>query len=504
MKRRRTGLIAVVISAMVLCMTGCGLPSVSNTEGKEESGTTAKAESKATVEETTSKAAEGDVILRVWDYCDSTVTQREAFHKEFEEKHPGVKVEYTCMTQDMLSQSIVTSLSSDEGPDVFYLPATMTLTLAVDEGLIVPMSDYIEKEWFDTLIDEVFIPGTTMLDDKYYGLPEQMALASSLVFYNKKLLEQAGVTEIPETWDEFLAACKNVTEKTDAYGLIEGGQQSWRMETLIRAFSQVAGARIAPYGNVLTADGKADFDSPAVKETFAFFTKLVADGSLHPDTVTISAPVARERFAQNEAAFLVSGMFCIAAWEENNPDLEFGVMAIPVPDKERGIYQAAGDYSMNVYGISSRSKNPEMSAEYLKCMYSEDYSYQKACVGSGAWLSIVKGINEKYLTNELSKQNYDILKETTVTYPSVRTRDASVEGFYTQVVDVQPGLGDLLQGVFSKSLTDYDTALKTLADASTAEWKRACEAAGVDYGLLDFTGWDMSRNFTEEDYAQYK
>lgn len=487
-----TGLLAGSIS-------GCALPSTKQEE-PASAAQTEKASEKAAEKPSKMEGTGEEITLRVWDYCDSTVTQRDAFHKEFEEKHPGVKVEYTCMTQDMLSQSIVTSLSSGEGPDVFYLPSTMTLGKAVEEQMVVPISDYIEADWFDSLIDEVFIDGITMIGDDYYGFPEQKAIATSLMFYNKNVLDQAGVTELPKTWDEFLEVCRQVTEKTDAYGLIEGGQQAWRMETLVRTFAQIAGAQVAGFGRVLTVNGKADFDSQGMKDTFAFFQQLVDDGSLHPDTVTISAPVARERFAQNEAAFLVSGMFCIAAWQENNPDLQFGIMPVPTPGPERKYYQAGGDYSMNTYVVASTSKHPEMGAEYLKCMYSEDYSYQKSCVGDGAWLSIVDGINDKYLTNELSKQYYDILNETTVMYPSAERRDTKVNDFYSQVVDVKPGAGDLLQGVFSKSLPDYETALKTLADNSTAEWKRACEAAGVDYQLLDFTGWDMSRDFTPEDY----
>lgn len=501
MKRGIRKAVSILAVTSMVCgsLAGCALPSTKQEETTrtEQAGSAGGNASKA--EQTTAGSGE-EITLRVWDYCDSTVTQRDAFHKEFEEKHPGVKVEYTCMTQDMLSQSIVTSLSSGEGPDVFYLPSTMTLGKAVEENMVVPVSDYIEADWFDTLIDEVFIDGITMIGDDYYGFPEQKAIASSLMFYNKNVLDQAGVTEIPKTWEEFLAVCKQVTEKTDAYGLIEGGQQAWRMETLIRTFAQVAGARVAGFGRVLTADGKADFDSQGMKDAFAFFKQLTEDGSLHPDTVTISAPVARERFAQNEAAFLVSGMFCIAAWQENNPDLKFGIMPIPTPGAKRNACQAGGDYSMNTYVIAATSKYPEMSGEYLKCMYSEDYSYQKTCVGDGAWLSIVEGINETYLTNEMSKQYYDILNETTVMYPAAERRDTKVNDFYSQVVDVKPGAGDLLQGIFSKSLPDYETALKTLAENSTAEWKRACEAAGVDYQLLDFTGWDMSKDYGSENY----
>ena len=50
---------------------------------------------------------------------------------------------------------------------------------------------------------------------------------------------------------------------------------------------------------------------------------------------------------------------------------------------------------------------------------------------------------------------------------------------------MQPSLGAIVQGIISQSIVDYDSALKTLADDTTTEWKRACEAVGLDYSLLE-------------------
>ena len=47
---------------------------------------------------------------------------------------------------------------------------------------------------------------------------------------------------------------------------------------------------------------------------------------------SIKAPEARALFAQNQAAFIIQGAWCISTWRKDNPDLDFGVMALPAPD----------------------------------------------------------------------------------------------------------------------------------------------------------------------------
>lgn len=69
---------------------------------------------------------------------------------------------------------------------------------------------------------------------------------------------------------------------------------------------------------------------------------------------------------------------------------------------------------------------------------------------------------------------------------------------------MQPSLGAIVQGIISKSITDYDSSLKTLAEESTAEWKRACEAVGMDFSDLEFPNWDAKKDYEDKDYEALK
>ena len=71
----------------------------------------------------------------------------------------------------------------------------------------------------------------------------------------------------------------------------------WRFNELRRDLDGIS-------QKVLTDNGVAPYDSKEMNDALGFIKGLVDDGSIHPDTINISAPEARELFAQGQAAFL--------------------------------------------------------------------------------------------------------------------------------------------------------------------------------------------------------
>ena len=58
--------------------------------------------------------------------------------------------------------------------------------------------------------------------------------------------------------------------------------------------------------------------------------------------------------------------------------------------------------------------------------------------------------------------------------------------FYAEVKRRAASLGAIVQALFPRVLPIISSALKTLADDTTTEWKRASEAVGMDYSSLEF------------------
>lgn len=500
MKRRKLGALSLAVTLAMTSATGCAMPST----GEPET-TAAKTEAAAPESSAAEAAADENITLRIVDWSDSSLARREEFNKKYMEDHPNITIEYTMLTIDQFKNTIVTMIKSGDGPDLFPIPTGMTLSTALKEEWYQPLNGYITDEFLATLDPSCLEEGVTSKGDEIYTLPEFSPIVNCLFYYNKDVLEQAGVAEVPKTYSEFAEACKKITENGggQVYGLIEGGKQLNRLDVLARSLGAVGGGKIAGNAKVLTVDGKAPYDSEAMCEAMGLIERLVQEGSIHPDTVNISAPEAREMFAQGQAGFLCQGMWCIPPWGQNYPELNYGVMAVPVPDSgaKGGVQQTENAPWMGLY---KQSKHPKEAAEYLMALYSEDYGYQSGCVSDGNFISIVPSVNEKYMTNEVMKQYYEVAKETAKVVPSATTRDEKAYDFYAEVKDVQPSLGAILQGVLAQSITDYKGELQKLSEASTTEWQRAAEAVGLDYGVFDFSNWDPMKDYTEADYEALK
>lgn len=514
MKKQRLSTILLTAVLTVSALAGCGaMPSTGGQKNGNET-TTGNTDSKDAgsqnpdSENSNSKNSDSDkdtdkITLRVVDWSDGSAGQREAFHKKFMEEHPNINIEYTMLTVDQFKNTIVTMIKSGEGPDLFPIPVGLTLNTAVAEGWYQPMNDYVTEDFAEQFDPLSFEEGVTHIGDDWYTVTEVMPTIQCLFFYNKDVLDEAGVSNIPSTYSEFREACRKVTEygKGSTYGLVDGGKQTNRMDVLVRSLAAAAGGKIAATTKVLTDNGAAPYDTKEMKQAMDLIQGLTDDGSIHPDTVNISAPEARELFAHGQAAFLCQGMWCISQWDADYPDLNYGVMPVPVPDGVSDTYVQAGELSPWM-GIYKQSAHPREAAEYLMALYSEEYGYQPGCVADGTFVSVIPSINEEYMSNEIMKDYYTIAEETSRIVPTIVKRNEKANDLYAEIKDVQPSLGAIVQGIISKSITEYDTSLKTLAEESTAEWKRACEAVGMDFGELEFPNWDVKKDYTDEDYGK--
>lgn len=506
MRKKQLGALLLAGIMAVLPLSGCGaMPSTGNrTEESADAGNTDISGDKEGAEGKQEDSNE-KITLRIVDWSDGSAQQREKFHEKYMEEHPNITIEYTMLTVDQFKNTIVTMIKSGDGPDIFPIPGGMTLKTAVEEGWYQPINSFVTEDFAGQFDPRSFEEGVTHIGDEWYTITEQMPVIQCLFFYNKDVLEQAGVTEIPATYSEFREACKKITENGNGsvYGLIDGGKQVNRMDVLARSLAAAAGGKVAAITKVLTVDGRAPYDTEEMKQAMGFLKGLVDDGSIHPDTVNISAPEAREMFAQGQAGFLCQGMWCISPWGEGYPDLNYGVMAVPVPDGVTDTYVQGGELSPWI-GVYKQSAHPKEAAEYLMALFSEEYGYQSSCVADGAYISVIPAINEKYMSNEIMKEYYRIATETSKIVPTIISRDEKANDFYVEVKDIQPSLGAIVQGIFSQSITDFDGQLKTLADSSTEEWKRACEAVGMDYSSLEFPNWDTKKDYTDQDYEELK
>lgn len=481
---------------MAAGLTACGTNSTSETQKAPEAGAESTTSAEAEV-----KAEEGEsIVLRIMDSSDSTQERRKVFNEEFMKRHPEIKVEYTMMSGDQMTQTLTTAIKSGDAPDLFALPSGVKLSTAISEGWYQSMSPYLTQEFIDSFETGSLNEGVTTFDGEIYALPEAANIVNSLMFYNKDILGQAGLDpeNPPKTWSEFTDACKAITETGGGqyYGLIESGAAAVRTEIELRSFANLAGAKSNYYGVISIVDGKNPFASEGMKKALNLYADLTKEGSIHPDSINLDAPSARAMFAQGKAGFLIQGSWCIPTWREENPNLNFGVMALPVPDegaKGGNPYIGAQPWM----GISAKCQHPEAAALYLTELFGKDY--QSLVVSDGGFVSCIKGVNEEAMTDTAMLEYYNLAKTSGKLCPDPLALNPETAEVYAKVKEVTPNLGQIMQGVMAGSIKDTDAELDRFSDAVEKEWESAMNEAGVDKSKFQFDDWDPMKDY---DYSK--
>jgi ABC-type glycerol-3-phosphate transport system substrate-binding protein len=123
--------------------------------------------------------------------------------EEFENRNPGIKIDNVCIPGDA-PQKIAAECAAGECPELVNWASIQQ----AQGGLLLDLTDWMmEKE--DRF---VWQPETIQLkvDDKLYGFSAEYGTVP--LIWNTRLLEQAGVSDVPMTWDEVVAAAEKLWE----------------------------------------------------------------------------------------------------------------------------------------------------------------------------------------------------------------------------------------------------------------------------------------------------
>ena len=485
-------LLTLLIFVAVLFLAACG---GSNNVSNEQAG---NKDSQGNNE----KAQEG-ITLRVMDWSDSTRAIREEFHKQFMEKYPQVtNIEYTTLTQDQFRDTILAAVRSGEAPDLFPPPLGFRLPTLVEDGWFQPLDPFVEDGFFDIFSEGLLMEGATMHNGEVYAIPMDTPQFSTAVFYNKELFRKAGLDpeKPPTTYAEFREYARKITEAGNGefYGIIEGGRQANRFQFIVQQWSSINGSGLSDDSPVSLLTGEAPFHTRAVLDVYDLFAALADDGSIHPQTSSLSAPEARQLFANGEAGFIVQGAWNIGLWNANNPDLDYGVMAPPL--SESGKQGAANVIVRGGLGISANTKHPEIAALYLQEFYGGGF-FQEEAVKAEFNFSVVEGITEQYATEKML-EFYNIYQEYAVIGPVPASVNTEVSKVFAEYVDVTPNMGEILQGVAISGLRDYEKMLQDLSKRTDEALARAIKAAqdkGANVSIDDFifSDWDPVTNYAQ-------
>ncbi len=107
----------------------------------------------------------------------------------FEEKHPGIVIEYIGIPYDNTCEQLLIMAENGYPPDIGYIAAQWTSQL-VARGTIEPLDDEFSAAYLDDHFQQAGLD-TGRYKGKLYAIP--WVLAPTVLFYNKLLMREAGL-----------------------------------------------------------------------------------------------------------------------------------------------------------------------------------------------------------------------------------------------------------------------------------------------------------------------
>ncbi|HXD08673.1 MAG TPA: extracellular solute-binding protein [Anaerolineales bacterium] len=291
------------------------------------------------------KAASGPVTIHVltMDQAGLKPAEIDQIAREFEAKNPDIKVNMEYLGYDFIHDKITTGMAAN--PPAY--DAVMIDVIWPDEfikaGYLLDVTDRVTPEMKSGMFPASW-NGVTR-NGKIYGMPWLMDV--KYFMYNKDMLQKAGITDPPKTWEELVEQAKTIKEKGAAeFPII----WSWNQKEGV-----VCDYAVLLYGNggsFVDASGKPAFNNDKGVEALAWMKQTLDDGLSNPSSVSSDENAVRDNFMAGQSAFAVNWLFQYSDSNDASKSQIVGQAAFsPMPVFQAGL--DAGVKGSSVDGSSS-------------------------------------------------------------------------------------------------------------------------------------------------------
>ncbi len=396
MKRSLVALVCVL--AMVAMITGCS---------KKKENATA-----------TSNVPDTGITLTYWSMWNSTENQAKVIQAAADEYYAetGIKVNIEWKGRDMKTL-IGVAMDAGENIDIFeddYMRMIQNnqkyLLNLSEQPFYAEYSSHVMPIILQTALSEGWGNGSL------WCFPYQPYTTG--VWYNKALFEKAGITSVPQTWDEFLAVCQKLRDSgvnpltcnSDTVTLLYGYQLARYIgqDAVTDCLNNVKWAQI-----------------PEAKKAAEDLYGLFKAGYFSP-----YAP-ANYPDGQNEIGFDESCMILNASWIPNEINQGTGASIdwgfFPWPSVPGGVDGAeAAMVGAQSIGISAKTKYPQEAINFALKLVTGKYDLQMAQqtitipadVNNTDWPAAISGARP-YFDKMTKKYNWAVGLEVNPSYTAI-------------------------------------------------------------------------------------
>ena len=440
MNRKIFSIFSVLFIALFM-LTACQTAATEAAPAEEES---------TSAEEPAEEAAE-PVTITWWHIStkDPALSDWQKMADDYMAAHPNVTIEITVLENEAFKTKLTTVMQSGEVPDIFQSWGGGTLKEQIDAGLLQDITPYLDADggaWRDT-----FAPGALAVfasDGENYGVPWDMGMVGW--WYNKDLFAEAGITEVPTTWTEFLADVQ-LLKDAGITPISLGEGDTW---TGMHIWSYIATRIGGEAAFTAAADRSGSFTDDAFVQAGEELLKLIALDPFQDGYLGATHDEMQATFGNGKAAMELSGQWAPSVEAANSADgvgvVNLGMFNFPA------IEGGAGDVTDVIGGGNGFAIGKDAEPEAIDFVkYLTIASNQAIIAASGTGIPVVKG-GEEGLTDEnllLVQQSFSNAKY--------------FQLYYDQILPSAMGgiINDAVQKLFAGTATAAEVAAEIEAGA---------------------------------------
>jgi len=333
-----------------------------------------------------------EVRLEVWGIFDDSDVMAKTI-SEYQKKNPRVKdIVYKKLTISSFENELMDALATGNGPDIFLIHNTWLpkhedkLASAPKDNLSANQSDIVTaKQVHDQFADVV--SSDFVAEGKVYALP--LSVDSLALYYNKDLLNQAGIAVPPATWIDFDSAVKKIT-RVDTFGNITlsgaamgmSSDASTGMGKINRATDILTLLMMQSGAEMINPQTRqaafADFTSTTYKSeaspgesALAYYTKFANPAKAEYSWNSLQHNSV-DSFIEGKTAMMLNYSWLIPQIEQRAPKLPLGVARVPQNKDASG---AGLDIDFANYWGYAVSKNKVQNQEFVAAAQQSKHAY---------------------------------------------------------------------------------------------------------------------------------
>ncbi|MEM5464301.1 extracellular solute-binding protein [Klebsiella variicola] len=297
-----------------------------------------------------------------------------AMTSDFEKQHPDVKVNLEFVPYEALHDKIVAARGAGgNGYDVVLFDAIWPAEFSRFD-LLQDVSSRIAADE-----REKIFPGamnTVVYQGKTLGMP--WILDTKYLYYNKAMLNKAGIKTPPASWQQVMDDAKVLKDKGIVkYPLVWSWSQA---EALVCDYTTL----VSGFGGSFYQNGKLDFSTPASLKAVTLMKTSLDQGLSNPASREYLEEDVRKAFSNGDAAFALNWTYMYNM--ANDPKQskvagDVGIVPAPgdTPDKPGAVNGSMG------LGIAKASQHPEEAWQYIHYLTSQPVQDKYAKLSLPVW-----------------------------------------------------------------------------------------------------------------------